>query len=652
MKTKLILVLCIAALTVCCLASCKTCEHTFSDKWYSDTENHWHPATCEHAETERSELAPHVDSDENGFCDVCEYEAGHTHSYANDWQSDDDGHWKELTCTHAGEKGLYSPHSDEDIDSVCDVCLGHVHSVNAAGYCKYTDCGEKVNDVDESDITALLLALTSQSHLINGGNVNYNFTGRSGNAGVTQASSVETAVQYIFGKDGYTYSKTNQTITNNGRTLSDIIEGWYEPDGVDSAFGIVKVNNDPLQVDSDATKLYGYNFYISTLAEGNGPEGILYSLYEQSIAERAKVTLSEVDIENNKATYGFSTSFVGEHYIISGDNAGKTTYNINCFDVTIKVTYTDEFALTGIEITCDVYTSDPGTLPDGTPNEADIDLDYDPETDTWTFRETALADTYNFIVTQTVGERSEENPNPKKKFVPESFDLFATKNNTSSGYTLTDKITGNLEAEVGSVVFIYVGGYLPEGTSLHYIPEKVSLKLYRNGEEVVNPDYDNETACAMFTFEGDLRNFFIVPKTDGAYKLEIYVEGQLEKEVTIIAGAVDEEHLQLKDNEFGAKVTEAYEWSNEYTFTATTTGKYYFNLPAGVGFINADEYDRAAATNSEDEVTPYFDYYNAKNDDGTYRAGSFSLNLEAGETMRFYVNAVKKGTYVISYAVV
>ena len=26
------------------------CEHTFSEKWSSDAENHWHAATCEHGE--------------------------------------------------------------------------------------------------------------------------------------------------------------------------------------------------------------------------------------------------------------------------------------------------------------------------------------------------------------------------------------------------------------------------------------------------------------------------------------------------------------------------------------------------------------------------------------------------------------------------
>ena len=81
MKNKILLFICVFALISACLTSCGKCEHTFSDEWYSDANNHWHPATCEHAETEKGDFAPHVDADENGFCDVCEYEKGHEHTY-------------------------------------------------------------------------------------------------------------------------------------------------------------------------------------------------------------------------------------------------------------------------------------------------------------------------------------------------------------------------------------------------------------------------------------------------------------------------------------------------------------------------------------------------------------------------------------------
>ncbi|MCQ2801978.1 MAG: hypothetical protein MJ222_05090 [Bacilli bacterium] len=48
-------------------------EHTFSDAWSSDKENHWHAATCEHTD-EKKDLGAHVDADGNYICDVCEYQ--------------------------------------------------------------------------------------------------------------------------------------------------------------------------------------------------------------------------------------------------------------------------------------------------------------------------------------------------------------------------------------------------------------------------------------------------------------------------------------------------------------------------------------------------------------------------------------------------
>ena len=47
-------------------------EHTFEEAWTTDATNHWHKATCEHAE-EQGELGAHADADKNGACDVCNY---------------------------------------------------------------------------------------------------------------------------------------------------------------------------------------------------------------------------------------------------------------------------------------------------------------------------------------------------------------------------------------------------------------------------------------------------------------------------------------------------------------------------------------------------------------------------------------------------
>ncbi len=49
--------------------------HTFSDKWTSDENAHWHAATCGHT-SEMKDTAEHIDADNDGVCDVCLYETG------------------------------------------------------------------------------------------------------------------------------------------------------------------------------------------------------------------------------------------------------------------------------------------------------------------------------------------------------------------------------------------------------------------------------------------------------------------------------------------------------------------------------------------------------------------------------------------------
>jgi hypothetical protein len=111
-----------------------------------------------------------------------------------------------------------------------------------------------------------------------------------------------------------------------------------------------------------------------------------------------------------------------------------------------------------------------------------------------------------------------------------------------------------------------------------------------------------------------------------------------------------DEDVTVGENQFAVKVPESYEWCGEVIFTATETGTYYFNLPAGIGFIDAGGFDASNETEATDDTPePYFDYNNAKNNDGTYNPGYFKLNLEAGQTIRFYVNAIRKGTYVINW---
>ncbi len=98
--------------------------HEYSKDWSSDETNHWHKATCnvedEGCDKAVTGLAPHYDVDNNGACDVCDYDADHEHGYVSDWSFDSENHWNVSNCGHAvvNNKAAHTP----DVAGVCTVC--------------------------------------------------------------------------------------------------------------------------------------------------------------------------------------------------------------------------------------------------------------------------------------------------------------------------------------------------------------------------------------------------------------------------------------------------------------------------------------------------------------------------------------------------
>ena len=103
--------------------------HTFAEEWTSDANEHWHAATCEHAE-EVSGKTAHTFGEwtvtkaatctEKGSrkhtCSVCKYEATEDlsvkgHAYSENWTSDETNHWHASTCGHTTEVSGKATHS-------------------------------------------------------------------------------------------------------------------------------------------------------------------------------------------------------------------------------------------------------------------------------------------------------------------------------------------------------------------------------------------------------------------------------------------------------------------------------------------------------------------------------------------------------------
>lgn len=93
-KLIIVFVICLALFG---LAACQTGHsHTFAEEWSSDETYHWHKATCEHDDL-MSKYGEHTFS--NGVCTVCgRPSAEHEHTLS-EWKSDGDYHWQETTCT-------------------------------------------------------------------------------------------------------------------------------------------------------------------------------------------------------------------------------------------------------------------------------------------------------------------------------------------------------------------------------------------------------------------------------------------------------------------------------------------------------------------------------------------------------------------------
>ncbi len=650
MKRNLSVLFLALAMVATMLVSCgDKCDHTFSDNWASDANQHWHPATCEHGEIKDS-LANHVDANEDGVCDVCAYDGvGHDHTFAEEWISDEYYHWHEATCSHSDELGSYGLHSDNNLDYVCDYCEGHVHAMNIIGYCADRTCGAELRkpaDIENFDLAYIIYAsgITGYDR-INGGEINYEFVGRS-NVSSEYEVQILKNVGYILG-NGYTYTKTSTISTNANTTETDVLEGWYEADG-NGVFGVTKLQGAGRYelVSASSDHLYGYYYALSTLANAHGAENILYTLFE--ISQSANVSGFEytLDEENGDATFSYDVKTINR-----GTAEGIA---VAYYQVSVSFKYAEQYALTSLDIVVDCYTGDAGVAVEDGFLEDDVDFDYNETTGELVLRENAKADTYTVNVIQSVGQRNAVNPHPKSSFVPESFDVFSDEN-------CTVEIKNSVSANVGEFYCIYLGNYLPVGTSVEYVNDYMQFEVLDSDGNLLisNKDSGNvldvqscSSASAFYSYSANKRYFEFYPKTAGAYKFVIYFVGEKTHEITIYAGVEANEEIELGANQFAVEINEAYGWTaNEVSFTAKTAGTYTFTFTGkNLSFANADEHDAAYDKDGYligEEPTVYYDFQ----DSFFENTHSFSVNLGANETIRFYATSDRIGTYVVDYSV-
>ena len=628
-----LLILCLVALLAFAFTSCDAlggndgnqsgsddCIHTFSENWSSNATQHWHAATCEHND-QKSDLADHTDADQDGNCDTCSYKVNHEHTYAEEWTTDNVAHWHVATCLHTDVKGDYATHVDVNANGKCDVCNGDV-----------------VIDIDPDDYAGIIEAILAARGGVSSGNIIFDSQFISlASDGEAKSSGV---FEYLFGANSAYFKNTttayNKSVDGTENSATSVWEKWQETLDSETVFGIFKENDDPLTMDGSATidSIKGYYFAVSTLANEYGVENILYTLYTLTTDTSASDIAWTVDESTGVYTFSFN------YLWINRDVAEGEDPNVNYYEVVVSFAFNKHYVLTSLDIVCDCYTN-------SLENELDNDYTYDDTTGTITMKPEGqyAADTYTFKVTQVAGDRTYVNENPRSKFLPDTFELFTDS-------TLTTPVTDSVTATVGKTTTLYLGNFLPEGTSISFDPDAFKVSISYGGETYHGDNgvgFLNETLFLAHTPLGVAPCVIFNIHELGEYVLTVSIGTEHVKTVTInVVESTDNSDVPVGTT-IALNVQAVDSWAdvanaNDYivSFTATQSGMYTVKIPQGLAAYDKEAYDNTFTT--DNAIGPWVDLseWNAV-------AGSFDVYLEAGQTYSFYVATYTTGAYEVTY---
>ena len=583
-----------------------SCDHTYSDSWSSSSTGHWHKATCEHTDL-KSNVANHTDTDEDGFCDVCSYEVGHTHTFTEAWSYDATHHWKTAICSHTLTKGSLEEHIDANSDGACDFCAIHMHVVSVFGVC--TVCGTKLFDTDIADIgEAVDIALLSSSRVL-GGKIKYenvctelkkDMLGQNNDI-MSILSTQEREILYTLGPSSAYYKVTSKA-THDGTVRNSLQESWYQGFEDNSVFGVYSTNSGPLMLDA-ATQLnlIGYNLVVSSIANARGPENLLNTLYKLSQSSYA----SEYACDYIEGTYSFSFNYL---QLNTGTGADVRA---DYYELAVSFTLSDKGALVGLDVRCDCYTN---SLYYEDPIEDDLNNDYTFDQSTYkiTMKDTAIPDTYTYSIVQYEGRRTYVSEHPKSEFIPDDFKLYLDPE-------LTEEVIGTVSATNGKGVRIYLGAFVPTGTSVSYLND--GFAAFCDSPNVI---------CSVNAISSSV---LVFAKEGGTYTVRI-IAGDVVKEFVVEASTSTEQGTESPENSVVVYITDNNAWVDLAVFTAAVDGNYTFTIAPGT-YLGA----------MTDGGVPWADFNNV-DESGVPKGGSITVSLKAGDTYKFYVTSPEKNIKV------
>ena len=515
--------------------------HTYKTdaEWTADASGHWYEATCNCADVTVRKLQ-HVDDNKDGACDVCKY-TDHEHNYSEEWTADCTNHWNAADCGCIIAGTNIEAHADETKDGVCDTC-GYVienlhkhyydtkwttdgeyhwhaalcehgvevadkaaHEINAAGYC--TVCGDKLKDVDKTDVGAILEAAIANNHLVVSGSVMYQNEIPDINYTLTHS------VYYVLGNTSSYEKRIEYGMAK---------ERWYQLVGDDEVFGVTSEDGGFTisSISADIDSLKGYNYTPSTLLGSYDSTATLsetlWALYDISLKDT--VTDRVVAYNADEDMYVMSYTYLAVREITGHDSmtdAGnddstaelQTVVITNLYEVKAYFTIDENFVIDEAGFIVGAYNED-----------IDHDYVYDVETGTYEMSVNALADTYAYMVAQTSGERSYYTAYPKASLVPTDFDLALP-----DGTIKTDTI----EVAVGTNTTLNLVNLKPFSADTEFInPADFELKLVNKNDPEADTFY-----IYYDPFSGSIG---FNPNAVGEYGLTI-TYGDLVKEYTIKA---------------------------------------------------------------------------------------------------------------------
>ena len=406
--------------------------HTFSNDWSADDDAHWHAATCEHG-IEVADKAAHVDADEDGECDVCEYDLTCEHELSDEVVGIAAGHYNVPDCDHDYLILNLTAHTGTE-DGVCDVCEYSFDDL-----------------IDE-------ITSTDAANRVNGGTISYQ--GKYEKRDVTY----NLGFGFLYMDENAEYSYDPGVIENNKHSVHAFNNGnvFYlkESNGM--------VSREDYMITADNVKGYKFSsdMYFYLYLDDTDPcgvEDLVYAMYtfaKTNFANTLTTTWGETNTISFMAADDYSAKVFTIDFVISA-NGVITTLNFKAEQYTGYIS-TEQLENGGIILD---WEGNPDVDENGNPTVPDYTMD---DNGNVTFLDGATVDTTTtFTVTQTEGSR--EN-------IKTTYDLDAMLLNS---YDLTKD-----DAVVGETLNVSVG-------------ENVNLAFSNMNPTTANLELDRLTAAVV-----------------------------------------------------------------------------------------------------------------------------------------------------------